>query len=268
MNQVVQFLLRHGYSLLFAAVFAEQLGVPVPAVPVLLAMGALAGLGRFSFTTVLLVAVPAAVLADLVWYELGRRHGYPVLRLICRISLEPDSCARRTEDLFERLGPRALLVAKFFPGFSTAAPPMAGMFFMPLWRFLISDGLGALLWAGMASGAGYLFRAQLERVAAVALRLGGGLVVLLAAGLAAYIARKYVERRRFLRQLNMARITPEELKRKLDAGEGLVVVDLRHTLEFEADGATVPGALHLPPQDLPRRHHEIPRDRDVVLYCT
>ncbi len=268
MNETLQFLLRHGYAVLFGFVFAEQIGLPLPAVPILLAMGALAGTGEFSWALALLLAVLASLLSDLIWYELGRRRGHSVLNLLCRISLEPDSCVRRTENVFARHGGRTLLFAKFVPGLSIAAPPLAGMFRMRLSRFLVWDGTGGLLWAGAFTGAGFLFSAQIERVAKLALRLGAWLVVLLVGALAAYIAWKYFERQRFIRRLRIARITPEELRRKLEAGEDIMVIDLRHSLEFEADSVRVPGALHVLPDELDRRHQEIPRDRDVVLYCT
>lgn len=268
MNETVQFVLRHGYAVLFGWVFAEQIGLPIPAVPILLAMGALAGSGRFSFVIALLVGVVASLASDIIWYELGRHRGHSVLNLLCRISLEPDSCVRRTENIYARHGARALLFSKFIPGLSTVTPPLAGMFRMRLGRFLLCDSAGAVLWVGAFTGTGYLFSEQLERIATLALRLGTGLLFLLLGGLAAYIAWKYLERRRFLRQLHIARITPEELKRKLEAGEEIVVVDLRHSLEFEGDSVKLPSALHLLPDELDRRHLEIPRDRDIVLYCT
>ncbi len=268
MKQALDFLLRHGYALVFVFVLGEQIGLPISAVPVFLAAGALAGAGRLSLITALLAAVVASVAADLLWYQLGRRQGHSVVNLICRISLEPDSCVRRTEDLYSRHGVRALLFGKFIPGLSTVMPPMAGMFGMRLGGFLLWDGAGALVWAGAYLGLGYLFSQQLELIGLYALRLGAGLLVLLGSALAAYVLTKYLERRRFFRQLHIARITPEELKEKLEKGEDIVVVDLRHALEFEADDGKVPGALHLLPDELEERHQEIPRDRDVVLYCT
>ncbi len=264
----LQFLERHGYILLFGFVFVEQIGLPVPALPVLLAMGALTGTGRFSLGVALAVATSASLLSDLLWYEMGRRRGRSVLNLLCRISLEPDSCVRRTEHMFSATGASALLLAKFVPGLSTMATPLAGIVRMRLWRFILSDGLGAALWSGSFLTLGYLFRSQLERIAAPALRLGGWLVVLLAGGLAGYIGWKYIERRRFLRKLRIARITPQQLMEKLESGEAVVIVDLRHAIDLEGEGVMLPGALHMLPEELDRRHEEIPRDRDVVLYCT
>ena len=159
-------------------------------------------------------------------------------------------------------------MAKFIPGLNTAAPPLAGMFRMPLRRFLLWDGAGALIWAGTFCGMGYLFSAQLERIARMSEGLGAWLIVLLGGALAAYIAWKYIQRRRFMRELRIARLTPEELMRKLEAGDQVVVVDLRHSLELDTGGTKIPGSLHLLPEELDHRHLEIPRDRDVILYCT
>src|SRR5713101_7854818 len=169
MHHFVDFLLHHGYSVLFAFVLAEQIGLPIPALPMLLAMGALAGAGRLSFAAALALAVAASVSADTIWYWMGRKRGYAVLNLLCRIALEPDSCVRQTENVFSRFGAGSLLFAKFVPGLSTAAPPLAGLFRMPLPRFLLADTAGAAIWVLTFSGVGYIFRAQLEEAAEYAL---------------------------------------------------------------------------------------------------
>jgi membrane protein DedA with SNARE-associated domain len=268
MNQAIDFLMRHGYSVLFALVFAEQIGLPIPAVPVLLAAGALAGSGQISFAGALMLGVLASLASDTIWYEIGRRRGVKVLNLLCKISLEPDSCVRRTEGIFAKHGARSLLVAKFIPGLNTVAPPLAGIFHMRLPRFLLFDAGGALLWAGGFMGLGWLFSDQLEWVAEHALSLGSWLLVVILVGLAGYIGWKYVQRQRFLRSLRIARITPDDLKRMLDAGEQPVIVDLRQSLDFEAQPDMIPGAVHLPTEELEQAHDVIPRDRDIILYCT
>jgi membrane protein DedA with SNARE-associated domain len=242
--------------------------VPIPAVPILLAAGALAGTGRLSLALVLVLATFASLVSDLIWYWIGRRGGGRVLGWLCRISLEPDSCVRRTQVVFSEHGARSLLVAKFVPGFSTAAPPLAGVLGMPLLRFAVFTGLGGLIWAGAFVGLGWLFSAQLEVVADYVARLGGRAVAVLAASLGAYIAWKYVARQRFLRRIKIARITPEALKASLDAGDDLMIVDVRHRNDFDAEPSIIPGALHLTTDELEARHLEIPRDRDIVLYCT
>jgi membrane protein DedA with SNARE-associated domain len=267
MSELLQFLIRHGYTVLFVWVLAEQVGAPVPAAPMLLAAGVLAGVGFLHFTLAFILGVAASLISDLLWYLIGRQKGASVLSLLCKISLNPDSCVRRTSDLFYRHGARSLLLAKFIPGLSTIAPPLAGIFRMSLWRFLLYDGLGACLWVGSFMGLGYLFSGQIEEVAAYAMKMGTWLAAFVFGGLAAYILWKYIQRRRFLRHLRVVRITPEELKRKFDAGEQVMVVDVRHPFEFAAEPQTIPGAFYFPLEDLDKEHSKIPRDEDVVLYC-
>jgi membrane protein DedA with SNARE-associated domain len=264
----VQFLLHHPYAILFSIVLAEQLGVPLPSVPVLLAAGALAGLGRMGALAALGLAVGATVIADLVWFEAGRRRGNKVLTFVCRVSLEPDSCVRRTEDVFARYGPRSLLFVKFVPGLGLMAVTLAGAFGLKRARFLLYDAPGAAVWSGAYLGLGYVFSGQIERAIAAVTRLGVT-VIGLATGLAVlWLAGKFVQRRRFIRRLRTDRITPEDLSRLLESGQPVAIVDLRHRLEFEADPRTLPGALRFDAAELEARHREIPRDRDVVLYCT
>src|SRR6202171_4502199 len=268
MHSALEFLLHHGYVVLLGWVFAEQIGVPVPSLPILLAAGALAGSGQFSFTGSLLLAVAASLTADSIWYMLGRVKGIKILQLLCKISLEPDSCVRRTEGVFSKQGARSLLVAKFLPGLSTVAPPLAGIFHMRPRRFLLFDACGALLWAGSFLGLGFIFSGQIERIAEHALSLGGCLLVLIIGILASYIAYKFIARQRFLRELRIGRITVDELKIKIDAGEELVIVDLRHSLDFEADPETIPGAFRMDAKELQEKNDRLPRDREVILYCT
>jgi membrane protein DedA with SNARE-associated domain len=268
MHSVLEFLLHHGYAVLLAWVFAEQIGLPVPSVPILLAAGALAGSGRFNFAGSIFLSLFACLLADSGWYALGRVRGIKVLQLLCKISLEPDSCVRRTEGLFAKQGARSLVFAKFVPGLGTVAPPLAGIFHMRPSRFLLFDTFGAPLWSSLYVGLGYIFSGEIERIAEHAFHLGSGLGVLVVGGLAAYIAYKFIARQRFLRELRIARITADELKQKIDAGEELVIVDLRHSLDFEADPHTIPGAFRMDAKDLEEKDDRLPRDRDVILYCT
>ncbi len=268
MHRTLEFLLHHGYVVLLGWVFAEQIGLPLPAMPLLLAAGALAGAGHLSFFASLLCVILAAMAADSIWFQLGRRKGIRILQLLCKISLEPDSCVRRTEGVFAKQGARSLLLAKFVPGLSTVATPLAGIFHMRPRRFLLFDALGALLWAGTFLGLGYVFSGQIERVAEHLASLGGWLVVLLLGALAAYIAYKFVARQRFLRELRISRITVDELKEKLDSGEELVIVDLRHSMDFEADPETIPGAFRMDSKELEEKNDRLPRDREVILFCT
>jgi membrane protein DedA with SNARE-associated domain len=268
MGRTLHFLLQHGYIVVFAWVLLEQLGMPIPSIPVLLAAGALAGAGKLNLAWALFLAVFASLASDLCWFAAGRKRGAKVLGWLCKISLEPDSCVRRTEQVYLRYGARSLLVAKFLPGLSTVAPPLAGIFQMSCARFVLFDSAGALIWAGAYISAGYLLSNQLEDVAAYLAHLGIRLGALLLGSLAAFVLYKFIERERFLRSLRVARISPEELKQFMDSGENALVVDLRHSLDFEADPEAIPGALRIDPEDAETLPDQFPRDREIVLYCT
>src|SRR6266850_8064380 len=268
MNQPIEFLVRHGVALLFAAVFVEQIGIPLPAAPWLLAAGALAGTGRMNWFAALSAAAFGSVLADLIWFYLGRHGGHRVLSLLCRISLEPDSCVRRTQDLFTRYGMRGVVGAKFIPGLSTLAPPLAGSSGVSTPRFLFFDGLGALLYGGCFIVVGVLFSHQLERIIDALAGLGRSALGLVAGLAALYIGYKYFQRHRLLRELRMARITVDELHQKLEAGENPLILDLRPHAELDQDPSLIRGALHMTMDEVERRQQEIPRDRDIILYCS
>jgi membrane protein DedA with SNARE-associated domain/rhodanese-related sulfurtransferase len=268
MHGMLEFLFQHGYLVLLVWVFAEQGGVPIPSTPLLLAAGALAGAGRMNFTWALLTCLAAALTADTMWYQLGRIRGIKVLQLVCRISLEPDSCVRRTEGLFEKRGARTLLFAKFVPGLNTVATPLAGIVQMRFQKFLLYDALGSLFWAGSFLAAGYVFSGQIERIAQQAEQLGSGLFVLIVGALAAYILYKFVARQKFLRELRISRISVDDLKQKIDGGEELTIVDLRGSLDFEADPEWIPGAFRMDSRELREKTDRLPHNREVILYCT
>ncbi len=268
MHGTLEFLVRHGYLVLLVWVFLEQAGLPLPSIPLLLAAGALGGMHRLNFGFALLLCVAACLSADSIWYQLGRRNGIRIVQWLCKISLEPDSCVRRTEGVFEKQGAKSLLVAKFLPGLCAVATPLAGVFQMRLRRFLVFDALGALIWSGTYLGLGYAFRGELERIAMKVQQFGGGMFSLLIALLVCYISYKFVSRQRFLHQLRIARITPEELKQLLDVGEPVTIVDLRHSVDFEADPETIPGAFRMDASELQEKDERLPRDREVILYCT
>lgn len=267
MNRVIPFLLLHGYTLLFVWVLAETMGLPIPSVPLLITAGALAGAGQLNLYLCIGLGVCAALVSDLFWYFMGRKRGGKVVSLICRIALEPDSCVRRTENMFARYGARFLLITKFIPGMSAVSTPLAGMTRMRLPRFLLFDSLGVLSWVGAYTLLGYIFSRELDRALLYAMGTGKTILALAAGGLVLYVLRKYALRRRFIRELFIARITPEELKRKLDAGEDIAIIDVRHSLDFEADPYIIPGALRIPSEQL-ESNPEVPRDREVVVYCS
>lgn len=268
MESNLHFLLRHGYLVLFLWVMAEQAGLPIPAIPVLLAAGALAARGDIHIIPALLLSMAGALVSDYFWYELGRRKGLPVLSLLCRVSLEPDSCVRQTEAAFARAGARSLIFAKFIPGLSTAAPPLAGVFAMSPRQFLLFDSAGTFLYCGSLLLLGYLFSHQVDMVVERAVDLGGSLARVAAIVLVAYAGYKYIRRWLFIRELRILRLEPEDLKKMMDDGQPHFIVDLRSPLDFQSDPLTIAGALRMSPEEIEVKHSEIPRDVDVVLYCT
>jgi membrane protein DedA with SNARE-associated domain/rhodanese-related sulfurtransferase len=261
-------LLMYGYLLLFVWVLVEQLGIPLPATPVLLAAGALSAEHQISFPLALLAGVAASLTADTAWFLVGRRYGHHVLRLLCKLSLEPTICVRRTQDSFGRRRHFTLAIAKFVPGLATLAPPVAGENGMALGEFLFFDGIGATLWVGTILAIGRLFGDLLKRDPSLlnwAGRFSGALLVL---GILGFLIGRVIRRRMVLKKLVAARLEPQDLKKQLDAGEPVYIVDLRHPLELLADPFTLPGAHHFSPDALTARHLEISRDSDIVLYCT
>jgi len=267
-NETLEFLVRHGTAVLFAAVFVEQMGVPLPAAPWLLAVGALAATGKVNWLMALNAAAFGSILADLIWFYLGRYGGNRVLSFLCRVSLEPDSCVRRTQDLFTRHGMRGVIVAKFIPGLSTLAPPLAGSAGVSAPRFFFFDGLGSVLYAGCFILVGVLFSHQLEQVIDALASLGSSALAVVVGLAALYIGYKYFQRQRLLKELRMARITVDELHQKLETGENPMILDLRSHAELERDPSLIRGARHMTMEEVNLRQHEIPRDRDVILYCS
>ena len=268
MNASIDFLRTYGPTLVFTSVLLEQAGLPVPCTPWLIASGALARLGQGTVALPILLATVAASAGHTVWFVAGRRWGSRVLRVVCRVSLEPEHCVQRTENAFTRYGPRALVIAPFIPGLTTLAPPLAGESGMPLRRFLALDGLGDLLWASTFVGVGWLAGEPFFRAVELMMVYAGSALEFFAGALFLYLLFKFIQRHRFHAELRVARLSARELKRRMDEGEDLALVDLRHRREVEESGSTLPGALQISPDDLDRRHAEIARGRDVVLFCS
>jgi membrane protein DedA with SNARE-associated domain/rhodanese-related sulfurtransferase len=261
-------LLTYGYLLLFAWVLVEQLGLPLPAMPVLLAAGALSAEHELNYSLALLAGLAASLIADSAWFLIGRRYGHHVLRILCKMSLEPTTCVRRTQDSFGRRRGVTLILAKFVPGLAMLAPPVAGENGMSLGSFLLFDGIGSTLWIGALLAGGRFFGDLLNHNSNLLDWVGRFSGALLVLGIAGFFVGRVVRRRVILKELAAARLEPEELKRQLDAGEPVYIVDLRHPLELLPDPFTLPGALRFSPDALATRHQEIPRDRDIVLFCS
>jgi len=266
MTDIVQFVIRHGYVLVFLWLLAEQAALPIPSMPLLLVSGALVRTGELKASLVVMYALTACLIADNVWFHIGRRYGGRALQFICKISLEPDSCVRRTENLFVKYGLRSLLLSKFIPGLNVVAAPLAGGSGANFGQFLFFESVGALIWITSYVFAGYIFADELELAVRYAMRMGFGVVVIAILVLTSWILWRAFQRYRFLKSVNIARISAEELDDLLSTGTEVAIVDVRSGLG--RDGSSIPGAVWIPTEELAVRHGEIPRNREIVLFCT
>ena len=266
MQHLIALITEYGLLFVFVNVLAAQAGLPLPAVPTLVLTGALTGVGHYSAASLIGVAVAAALIADSGWYFAGTRVGRPVLRLMCRISLSPDTCVRQTETIYTRFGAPSLMVAKFIPGFAAVATALSGALRTPYTTFLLFDAIGAALWSGVAVGIGSLFSNTVEALLNTLAHLGEIGVGLIVAALAVFVAMKWWDRRRFFNELRMARITVPELAQLLETGSAPMILDVRSLESQRADGR-IPGAIAIDEKTVEVRIPDSDSDREVILYC-
>ncbi|HEX8778734.1 MAG TPA: VTT domain-containing protein [Rhodanobacter sp.] len=264
---MIALIAQYGLLLVFLNVLATQAGAPVPAVPTLVVAGALAAGDRLSLAGIVAAALVGSLLGDLAWYLAGRRYGAGVMRTLCRVSLSPDSCVKQSELRFQRWRGQVLLVAKFVPGLSMLAPPLAGAMGLPSRNFVLLDGLGALLWAGVAVVLGYVFAGEVDRVLDAVADAGTVAVEATVVLLAAYVLARWWRRERLLRSLRMARIGAEELAEAIAAGRAPVVIDVRSAVSRELDDRIIPGAVLADVEGVVQAVVAIPFDRELVVYC-
>jgi membrane protein DedA with SNARE-associated domain/rhodanese-related sulfurtransferase len=268
MQHIILSIGHYGLLIVTVNVLLDQLGLPVPAVPTLVVAGAIAAAGQISLLALFVCSVIACLSADCVWYVVGEKYGIRVLKMLCKISLEPDSCVSQTQTRFERWGINSLVIAKFVPGLAIIAPPMAGALRIGWPRFLFLSVCAAILWVGCGLGAGVLFRSQigqlLEHLSEFGSLTAAGILLLLVA----YIAYKWWERSRFYKMLRMARINVADLYALIQSGAAPLIIDVRSVTARELEPRWIPGALHVPLQDVAHHLKELPRDRDTILYCT
>ena len=267
------FFLKYAYSILFLWVLGEQLGVPVPSVPVLLTAGTVSAAHQVSLVWSLVAVLAACLLADSAWYWMGRRYGNAVLKLLCRLSFEAGTCVTKTEGYFQRRGAVTLLFAKFVPGLSTVAAPIAGQTGMPYARFVAYDMAGSTVWALAYLLAGRFF-GDLARRSTVLLTVLGhfalGIFVLMVFGIMVY---KFWKQRAFLTSVRELRLEPAELMEMIETADrqGNIppfIIDLRHPLDYLPDPRVLPHTVRVSPSELTAHQALLPRDRDVILYCT
>ena len=264
MDFIIALIREYGIGIVFLNVLIEQLGAPIPAFPVVMVTAAIQTTVAQQWA-LLGVAVGAALIADCVWFMLGRRDGRRVLSRICKISLSPDTCVQHTESLYLKWGAKSLLIAKFVPGFASIASALAGAVGTRTSVFVVFDGLGAVLWVGAAVLLGSLFETAVEDLLAVLAQLGQWGLLLLVLGFAVFIARRWWSRRQIIRSLRMERLTVTELNEMLGAGKTPVILDVRSGLAF--DESHIPGAHSYDPHAGKAVLPEIDPLADVVVYC-
>ena len=263
----MELIAQYGLALVFVNVLLERAGLPLPATPTLLICGALAATGQISALWICILAVTACVIGDTLWYLAGRYYGRRVMSFLCRVSLSPDSCVRTTENKFERWGRLTLVVAKFVPGLSTVARPLAGAMRLPLGSFELLNGLGSVLWAGAAIGTGLLFQTQIGLLLLRLRDLGTVAGELTLVIVLSYVAYKWWERRRYNSVLRLPRISVEELRDLITSDAGPIIVDVRSALGREHDRRCIPGAMEMSLDEVPTRLVDFPWDREIVFYC-
>jgi membrane protein DedA with SNARE-associated domain len=264
MKTLLHTLTSHPYLVLMLSGLLERTGFPLLLSPVLVGAGALAAAGGMRFDAGLWLALAACIAGDTLWFEMGSRRGNSVLSTLCRISLEPESCIRRSKNFFGKGAARTLLFSKWLPGLSHVIPAVAGLSGIDRGRFFIFNAAGSVLWIFALMLAGYLPVERMHVASAVGpFAFEAGLLLV-----AGNVGFKYVQKRRFLRELDKARITPQELRSILDAGEKVIIIDLRHPLDSVPDPRTLPGAMRILPDELVNRAAALPKDQEIVLYCT
>ena len=263
-TQLFSLLEHYCVLIVFVAVLIDQLGIPIPAVPVLVVAGSLAANGRASAAALFAAAVVATLIADAVWFLIGRTYGMRVLKMLCRISLEPDSCVSQTQGRFERWGVNSIVIAKFIPGLGTIAPPLAGALQVSWLRFMGLSLMASSLWAAVGLGAGMIFKGPIAELG----RIGGMAAAGLGVALAIYIAYKWRERRRFLASLRMARISVDDLYALLTAKQDPLILDVRTHTARSLQPRWIPTAIHAPVEELEHWLKDYSREREIIVYCT
>jgi membrane protein DedA with SNARE-associated domain len=268
MEAIIAALIQYGYWILFIWVLLDQLALPIPALPMILAAGALAGQGHLNIVICMAIIVLACLPANLLWYWLGIRKGNKVLTLLCTISFEPDSCISSTTSLFHRYGTASLLFSKFVPGLQLIAPPLAGLLGTGVWRFVLMNAIGSLLYALAFLLPGYLAHEIIADIGRTVAEYGTRGATLLGLLVLAWLSWKVTHRQWFLRKLRGRRIQPLDLFSSLQDKEPVQVVDLRQRMEFNAFPRTIPGALRIPLDLFDEEVEKLNQERPLVLFCT
>jgi membrane protein DedA with SNARE-associated domain len=270
MNDLLSLISHHGYLLLAVVCFAEAVGLPLPAALAILTAGAVAAYGDLHFYLVFGIAVLSLISGDVLLYFMGRFSGWALLGFLCRLSANPESCILRSAEYFYRRGKQTLLFAKFIPGINTMSPPLAGSMKMRLGDFLQYDALGAVFYVGAYSLAGYLFSDALRAITRGLRSAGFAAEIIFSIGLVAYaVYRIWIYRKYRLLDV-IPRVPAEELARKLasEAAQNMLIADVRSHGYYDADSERIAGSIRIEPNNLVEEVKNLPKDREIYLYCT
>lgn len=264
MESLLPLLEQYGYPILALIVFLEAIGLPVPAAPAILAVGAAAAKGRMDLLGSFVLALSAMMTADITLFLLGRKTGWWLLNLLCRVSANPEACIYSSATYFHKRGRTALLFAKFIPGVNTMAPPMAGSMNMPVRLFLRYDLGGALLYLGTYFAIGFVCHTAIAWIIDWLSTLGRLATFLIASGVAFYLGRR-IWRARRRRDTNVEKVSVADLNTRL--GEMITIADVRSHGYYDQNAERIPGSIRVEPNRLPEMLPSIPPDRDIYLYC-
>jgi membrane protein DedA with SNARE-associated domain/rhodanese-related sulfurtransferase len=259
MHDIAILIERYGLVVVFLNVLLSQAGLPLPIYPTLVVAAALATNSLVRIPEIVLVAVVGSLIADICWYAAGRQYGRRVLKILCRLSLSPDSCVRQTETMFAKVGA--------VPGLGLVAIALSGLTAVPAAAFVALDAAGATIYATSAVIVGFVFRGAIFVALATLARLGGFGLAIVAAALGVWLVARWWQRRVFIRQLRMDRITAPELAGMIDDGEKPVILDVRSPEVRRRDGI-IPGAVFAHPDDALSSLASYPRDAEIVVYCS
>jgi len=261
---------RHGYALTFSLLLAEALGLPFPAAIALVAAGAAVAAHALWGPYVLLVAMTALLAGDTVQFWLGRYMGWALLGFLCRVSINPETCILRSAESFYKRGKATLLIAKFIPGVNTMAAPLAGSMKMRFWQFLRLDGAGAMAYSVCYLLVGYLSRDFLKAILSGFHAAGRAMEAVIIAALIVYAIYRTVQFRRYKMYRVVPRVQVQELAARL-ASEGaskVLIVDVRSHGYYDSGSARIKNSIRIEPNNLEEEIKNLPKDKDIYLYCT
>lgn len=270
MNNLISSISHHSYLVLMLVCFAEAIGLPLPAALAILTAGAVTAFGDLHLYLVVGIGVLSMMTGDLVLYFMGRVSGWALLGLLCRLSANPETCILRSAEYFYRRGKQTLLFAKFIPGINTMSPPLAGSMKMRLGDFLQFDSIGAALYVGAYAVVGYLFSDALRAITRGLRSAGFAAEVVFGVGLGAYVVYRIWVYRKYRLLDVIPRVPAEELAKRLasDAARNMLIADVRSHGYYDADSERIAGSIRIEPNNLVEEIKNLPKDREIYLYCT